>query len=312
MFSPFAAFRSLTASMQATFWMLASILCFSFAVALVKQLGQHLHVSQIIALRQIFVLAAMLPTILKASEQGLIKGIRINRPGLQATRAISAFVGILAGFTAIIHLPLATATTISFTRTFFITIFAVALLGERVGIRRISAMAVGFLGIVIVARPQQLIEAGWEGLDINMLLALLAAACIGANRVIIRRQTHDDRPVLMIFWQAIAIGLAMIPVAWWHWQSPSWHDLFLIAILGLFTVSAQLSMVVAHKLGEASALAPLDYLRLLSMTFLGWLLFGEWPDIYTWIGAAIILVSTLYIIRREAQLKKNRNKKIQP
>lgn len=116
------------------------MLGFSIAVVLVKHLGQRLHVAEIVALKQIVILAALIPAIIKAKPSDL----RLKRPGLQIIRASLVFLSILAGFTAIIHLPLATATTLSFARTFFATIFAIIILRETVGSYRIGALFVGF------------------------------------------------------------------------------------------------------------------------------------------------------------------------
>ena len=293
-------FDTLPSNMRAVALFLLAIITFSFCVALFKYLGQSLHVTQILGLRQVFIIAALIPAIYRASKVALLP----KRLDLQLVRSCLVVVGILSGFTAVIELPLATSTTLSFTRTFFITFFAVIILRESIGPRRITAMLFGFVGIVIIARPQDLLEGGLVGVDINILLAVLSACMIAINQVLIRIQSRFDAPALIVSWQAVLVGIAMTPLAYWHWQTPTWEQLGLIALLGLMTSLAQYSAVNAIKLAEATFLAPFDYLRLLVTTALGWVLFSEWPDLYTWLGAAIIFASTLYILRREAGLKK--------
>lgn len=272
------------------------MLGFSVAVVLIKILGQRLHVTQIVALRQIVIVLALIPAFMNArpSER------RLKRPGLQVIRAGIVFLSILAGFTAIIHLPLATATTLSFARTFFATIFAILILKEAVGPYRISALFIGFVGILVVLRPNT--ETIW---NIDMMLAVAAAAGVAVNTTLIRIQSQEDKPSIMVAYQASLVGLAMAPLAIAHWQNLTSSELAMIVIIGLLTVVAQWAMVHAFKEAEASALAPLDYLRLLLMTLFGWLVFNEWPDPQTWLGAAIILGSALFILYREGKKKKH-------
>lgn len=294
----FAAFPP---NLRGSLWFLAAMLGFSVAVVLIKMLGQQLHVTQIVALRQIIIILALVPAILKASPEERC----LKRPGLQAIRAGLVSLAILAGFTAIIQLPLATATTLSFARTFFATIFAILILKESVGPYRISALLVGFAGILVIMRP----DAGslW---NIDMLLAIAAAAGVAVNTTLIRIQSQEDKPSMMVAYQALLVGLAMSPLAYIFWQPPTSSELMLILVVGLLTVCAQWAMVHAYKAAEASALAPLDYLRLLLMTLLGWLVFNEWPDPRTWVGAAIILASALFILYREGKRKRQADNRL--
>lgn len=276
-------------------WFLGAMLGFSIAVVLIKFLGQRLHVTEIVAIRQIVILAALIPAIMKAKPADL----RLKRPGLQIIRAGIVFFSILAGFTAIMNLPLATATTLSFARTFFATIFAVIILKESVGPYRIAALFAGFLGILIIMQPDTGIS--W---NIHMMLAITAAAGVAVNTTLIRIQSQEDNPSIMVACQALLIGCAIMPLAYLYWLPPSIPELIILTITGLLTVSAQWAMVHAFKAAEASTLAPLEYLRLLLMTFFGWLVFNEWPAPQTWIGAAIILSSALFILYREAKRRK--------
>ena len=297
-----ARYQALPAQMRAAGQMMVAMVIFAFCIAMIKKLGESLHVTEIIAIRQIFVVGALLPALLRAPSANL----KINRPDLQLLRSFVTFFAILAGFTAIIHLPLATATTLSFTRTFFVTLFAIFILHESVGSRRLGALIVGFIGILIVARPAELFANGLSGLDINILLAVFSSACIGANQIIIRIHARYDQPSLMVASQALLIGIAMAPLAYWNWKTPTWEEVAILGFIGLFTSLAQWLMVNAFKDAEATFLAPFDYLRLILSTAIGWYLFSEWPDLFTWIGAAIIFASTFYILRREAILKRTK------
>ena len=295
-------FNASPAFVRALILLFASMVCFAISVAMIKKLGQQLHVAEIIALRQIFLVLALAPAFMRSPRQQLT----VRRVDLLLLRTSIAFVSILCGFTAIIHLPLATATTLSFSRTFFITVFAVLILKEAVGPRRIGALLVGFIGILVIARPLELLSNGLTGLDINIILAVVSSAGIGMGQIIIRIQARYDTPTRMVIWQAVLIGLAMAPIAYWNWITPTWNQWGILVLVGSLTSFAQWSAVSAFKLAEATFLAPFDYLRLVFSTGLGWLIFSEWPDAYTWLGAAIIFLSTFYIIRREASLKRTR------
>jgi len=295
-------FNASSDPVRALLMLFVSMICFAICVAMIKQLGQRMHVAEIIALRQIFMVLALVPAV----RQAHLHSWMLRRPGLLLLRSSIAFFSILCGFTAIINLPLATATTLSFSRTFFITVFAVLILKETVGPRRIGALLIGFLGILIIARPLDLVSQGLSGIDVNILLAVISAAGIGIGQIIVRIQARADSPVLMVTWQAILIGLAMAPIAYWNWVTPTWAEWGILIMVGILTSFAQWTMVNAFKLTEATFLAPFDYFRLILSALIGWLVFNEWPDSYTWLGAAIIFLSTFYIMRREASLKRKR------
>ena len=294
------AFLSLPRNIQAILNMLVAIVCFTAMAATVKFLGQDLHVTGIVVVRQGFMVLFLLPAMLKATGGQ----IRINRIDLFALRAFLTFFSILAAFTAIIELPLATATTLSFTRTFFVTIFAVLILHETVGSRRIGALIVGFSGILIIARPMDLLTGGWQALDINMLFALVSSATIAASQILVKIHSRYDQPTVLVFAQAFVIGLAMLPLAYFHWITPTPEQIVLIAITAALASVAQWLVVHAFKVANATTLAPIDYVRLIVSTAFGWFLFSEWPDAYTWLGALIIFASTFYIVRREAKLNR--------
>ena len=208
-----------------------SMACFAISVAMIKLLGQRLHVAEIIAIRQVFMVLTLVPAVRQARLDHWI----LRRVDLLLLRSSIAFFSILTGFTAIIHLPLATATTLSFSRTFFITVFAVLILKESVGLRRIGALLIGFVGILIIARPIELINQGMSGFDINILLAVVSAAGVGIGQIIVRLQARADVPVLMVTWQAVLIGLAMAPIAYYNWVTPTWQEFGILALVGILT-----------------------------------------------------------------------------
>lgn len=204
---------------------------------------------------------------------------------------------MLFGFTAVIHLPLADATAISFVKSMFVTVFAVIILGEVVGWRRWMAVAAGFVGVLVMLRP------GTAGFSSDGLLALAGAACAGVVMVIIRLLSRTEQPTTILTWQAVGVGLAMTLPGLYYWVWPQPWQWALLAAMGGVSYAGQYFNILAFKWGEASMLASLDYMRLLYAVFFGWLLFDSLPGGSTWAGAAIIVASSIYVIHRETRLK---------
>lgn len=288
---------------QGAIFLLLATFCLGIALALIKVLGQRLHVTQIIGLRQMVIIIALLPALIALRHQSW----HLKKPNLQLLRSSIALIGILAGFTSVIYLPLAMATTIGFTRSFFVVLFAILILGETIGIRRSFAMLVGFIGVLIVVDPGENFTISQE-----VLLGILAAAAIALNVILLRIQSQYEIPALMVAYQALIIGLALIAPMIYFWIQPTTQELLLIGIIGIMSVIGQWAMVRGFRAGEATAMAPLDYMRLVYAILWGWVLFGEWPDLNVWLGAGLIFASTLYIVHRDATLNKRNKKKSVP
>ena len=272
-------------------WILLAAFLFSIMVALIKFIGQDLSVFQILVVRQVIMLVIVAPKILP----GLPHSLSTKRPGLQLTRVVFAATAMLLGFTAIIELPLADATAISFSKTFFITILAIWFLGEEVGKHRWGATIVGFLGVLLMLRPDG------EGLvNPYALMALGSAACAGMVMVVIRILTRTDPPNTILTYQALGVGLIMLVPAWFTWQAPTLEQWGLLLAVGVFSWGGQMANIKAFQAGEATAIASLDYTRLLYATMFGALIFSQWPGLETLLGAGIVIAASIYTVRREA------------
>lgn len=272
--------------------MLASIL-FSLMALLIKLLGQHLHVTQILFLRQLGMVVMVLPAILRHFPGSL----RSSRPGLQILRMGFAVVAMLGGFSAVIHLPMADATAIFFAKSFFMTIFAVLFLGEIVGVYRWSAVAIGFVGVMIMLQP------GTADFSIYSLASLTGAAGAAAVMVILRILSHKDSADTIMTWSALGIGIAMAIPGIYYWQTPTTFEWGLLAVLAVVSYFGQRCNIFAYKYGEASLLASLDYVRLLWATLFGFLVFSHVPGAATWVGASIVIAAAIFTVYRETRRK---------
>ena len=256
---------------------------------LIKLVGQRLHVTQIILVRQVVILGIMLPNIARAFPGSLYT----SRPGLQLTRVAVALVAMMCGFTAVINMPLADATAIGFAKSFFVTIFAILILKEVVGVRRWMAIIVGFIGVLIMLQP------GSSGFTIYGVYAIIGALAAGLVMVIIRLLSRTERPATILLYQAAGVGIIMLAPALYYWQPPTTSEWVLLICIGATGWVSQMANIYAYKFGEASLLAPIEYTRLIYATLIGIIIFSEYPGTATIAGAALVVAASAYTIHRE-------------
>ena len=270
--------------------MLIAAFFFAVMTVLIKLVGQNMHVAEVLFLRQLTMLVFVGPVIVRNFPRSLITA----RPGLQTVRIFFAFLAMLMGFTAFVHLPLAEATVLSFAKTFFVSILAIVFLGEIVGIRRWGAIVVGFIGVVIVAWP-----SGDHPFNVYSLMAVASAFCVAVIMIMLRKISQVDHPVTIVAYQAIGVGALMMPIAIYYWTMPTLWDFAMIVAIGAFSSIGQLCNIQGFKHAEASVIAPLDYARLVYALVLGLIVFSEWPEPRVFVGAFIIVAAAVYTLHRE-------------
>jgi len=282
--------------LRAVLLMVASACSFGLMAILIRYASKSLHSFEIAFFRSLFGALATAPLLIRHG----LRILRTDRLRFYALRCGISTVGMLAGFWAIAHLPLAQAISLSYSSPLFVTIGAVLFLGEIVRMRRWSAVVAGFIGVLVIVRP------GTDGFTAASLVALLAAACTGTVTISVKFLSRSDAPdtiVLLTTWLWVPLSL---PAALFVWQAPPaalWPWLVAIGILGTL---GQYSWTHALRLADASMLAPFSYLQLVIVSVLAWFAFGETLDRYTVIGAAIVIGATLYIARREAMVARVR------
>ena len=268
---------------------------FSAADTLAKFLTGAFHPVQVAWIRQLGLLSGVVVIL---AVQGF-SVLKTNRLGLQMARGMLAVVSATAFIFALRYVPLADAVAITFVAPFMVTIFSALILGERVGIRRISAVAIGFIGTLIVIRP------GLGAFHPAALLILLAALAFSLRQIVSRYLAASDRTSTTVTYTALAsILLLTVPLPFF-WVTPdSTRDLLLLAGMAICAGVGELLVIRALQIAHASALAPVHYTLIIWGTFYGWAVFGQLPDGWTWLGASIIIATGLYIIHRERQLAK--------
>lgn len=279
---------------RAALWLLASAVLFTATSVLVKYLGNDLHPFQISFFRALVALAVILPIF--ARSGGLFEGMKTNILPLQILRGVVGSTAMILGFYAIVHLPLADAQAISFSRNLFVVPLAALILAEVVGPRRALAALVGFVGVLIMLRPG-------AGMSVSpaAMAALGHAGLVAFATILVNIASRHDKPTTLMFYtNVVSIVMIAVPTVF-VWQMPSPLQLGLLLAMGVLATSAHNCFIRAFAMGEASAIAPVDYSRLVLAAIAGFLLFGDVPDRYTIVGALIIVGSSFYIIRREAQ-----------
>ncbi len=287
--------RGLRGNIVGCLWVLLAGLLFTIMLSLIKELGETLHATQIIFIRQMIMMLVAAPILVRT----LPGSLRTSYPGLHTLRVVLASIAMITGFTAVIHLPIAEATAIGFSRSFFITVLAIFFLGEVVGRHRWAATVVGFIGVIIILRP-----TGEGALTFYGLLSVFAAACAAAVVVTVRKLSQHETATTILVYQATFVGLIMLGPAIWFWRTPTWTEAGLLFATGLVSWAGQMSNIKAQQNGEANLLASLDFIRLLYAGIIGWFFFAETPDFFTLAGSAVIVCAALYTMHREARLSR--------
>ena len=269
--------------------------------AIAKVLGDDMSPVQIVwgrfAFQFVFMGAAILLT-LDASA------LRTTQPLVHIVRGILLAVATTFFFFSLQFLPLATAIAIFFVQPMILTLLSALLLGERIGWHRRIAVTTGFIGALIIIRP------GSESFTLASLLPLAAATFFASYLALTRSVANVDHPLTMQFASAVAatvvVSLVLAAglignVSNFQPSVPSAYQLGLMATIGMIAAVGHLLVVIAINRAPTSLLAPFGYAEIVSATVLGYLVFNDWPDTYTWLGISVIVSSGLYVLVRERQ-----------
>jgi drug/metabolite transporter (DMT)-like permease len=278
---------------------LGSTLCFTGMHTVIRYAAtvDDMHPFEIAFFRNLFGLLVLAPFFWRHGF-GVLRTGKIH---LHAIRGIIQIFAMLSFFTALSISPIAKVSAMSFSAPLFATLGAVLFLGERIRGRRITALILGFIGAMIILRP------GMVELDTGMLLVLGSSAIWACAMLIIKVLSRTDSSVTITAYQ----GLFLLPFSFcaaifvWTWPTPT--QLVMFAVMGLFGTLGHLAMAQAFKLADTSAILPFDFVRLIWASAIGFIVFGEVPVLWTWIGGTVIFASTTYIAFRESRLKQDQS-----
>ena len=279
---------------------MTALVLFCTMDAMVKALGGTYGSFQLMLFRSAI---ALIPVSVLIWQAGGLKIVKANRPWLQAARVAIGFGSLLGFFYVFPRMPLVDAYAISFAAPLFMVALSVPLLGEPVGWRRWTAVAVGFVGVLIMLDPW-----GMEFHPISLIL-LAATFCYALSTILVRLLSRHDHDVVTLFWFAfVSSGLSLVgAIPEWKWP-PAMDWLWLI-VLGLLGGFAQILITRAWRLAPAAVLAPFDYSSIVLAVLFGYLWFQEEPSWTVWYGLPLVIGSGLYILHRERVRALERNLK---
>ncbi|MCP4769213.1 MAG: DMT family transporter [Gammaproteobacteria bacterium] len=271
--------------------MLLSILLFSLMDANVKWLGAIYPTAQIMFFR---CAVALVPVLVIVAMRGGIGVLRTQQKKLHLLRSLMGIMAMGLAFYAFSLMPLAEAVSILHTAPLFMTALSVLLLRESVGIRRWSALVLGFIGMLLVVRP------GTDMLASGSLYMLMAAFLIGCTSIVIRHLGKMDDPVCITFYFTVTgVILSLAGMLMQGWETPEMTDLALLMLVGLLGGLAQYLMTLSYQHLALGAVAPLKYLTIVFSGTIAYLVWGEVPDLQSVVGIGIIILTGLYTLHRE-------------
>jgi drug/metabolite transporter (DMT)-like permease len=257
----------------------------------VKVLGTRIPTVEILFFRSLIGFFFVIPVFMRDP----LAPLRTGRQGMHFLRGAIGTVGNLLFFWTLTHMLLADAMALQFSRPLFMIPLAVVMLGEIVGWRRGIVTLIGFIGIVVYSRP---FTAGFDpGVFVGAAGALTGALVIVCIK---RLASTEPTPVIMFYYAFWTAALSAIPTLWW-WVTPTWFELSLLVMVGFLGIFGQWMITHGFTLGDTTALAPLDYLRIVYSAVFGWLVFGELPGVWSYAGMTLIVGSSLYLVLNEGR-----------
>lgn len=281
--------RSHRSLLLVALWMAGWLAMMVLIAIAAREAGKLLHVVQIMEIRSVLGIVLFLPMVIAA---GGMRAIRTERIGLHVSRNIVHYVSQFLWFVAITMIPIAEVVAIEFTGPVWVALLAVAVLGEKMTAARIAAVVLGVVGVVIIVRP------GLDHVDMGQLIALLAAIGFAGAIILVKSLTRTESAVSIIFWMLIIQSvIGAIPAAL-LWQTPpaaAWPWLLVIAVCGTYS---HFCMAHALRHADATTVVPIDFLRVPLTALAAWYVFGERFDVFTVLGAAVILGGNLLNLKR--------------
>ncbi|MDH3759491.1 MAG: DMT family transporter [Gammaproteobacteria bacterium] len=304
--TPASASGALT---QAVAIMASGKLLFTIQDAIIKGMSGAYPIHQIMTIRGMVAIVLLLILIHFSVR---LTALKLHHPGFHLLRGLLMFTAFMAYYIALAEISLTTATALFFTAPFFITLLSVPLLGERVGLHRLLGILAGFIGVLIVLRPDT------EQFSLVALLPILAAFLYALCQVMVRYARMTAPASIMSLYASLTFAL-LAPVMGWMlseadpvqastasektmllpWTMPGSLDMMLLTLTGLTSALGFMFMSYAYKHAQASRLAPFEYVMIIWVTLLSYLIWSEIPDLATITGISIIILSGIYVLRRE-------------
>lgn len=289
LFTPSSKGRAPHPHLLAIGYILISTTAFSAMNVSVRMIAGELHPTLIVMLRCFVTLMLLLPVVAYHGTRAM----RTPRLREHALRGVIGGIGMVGWTYSVSILPVTHATALSFTAPLFVTVLATLWLGEKATFTRWLALGIGFIGTLIILRP----NAG--DFDSRSLFVLGTSVLWAIAGVLIKSLSASESPLRMVFYMNVFMLLLTLPFGLFHWVMPGLASWGMLLIIALCSLTMHLTMVRAFALAPLVTLMPFDFMRLISTAIFAYLLFGETSDIATWVGSAIIIVSSVITARRD-------------
>lgn len=273
--------------------MIAAVASLTTMSALVKFVGPEYHPTQITFIRNCIAMVVIVPFLFHA---GGLQVLKTKRPGLHFSRSMAGTVGNTLFFFSFQYMTVGDVIVISQAVPLFVTIFAVLLLGEKVGIRRWMATAIGFAGVVIAVNPT-------GNFEIASLVAVVATALWASTILLMRRLGTTESPYTVAFYYMLTGSIVTACFQPWVWVTPSTNAMLIFLGIGISAAFGQILMSTALKLAKASVVSPFNYTGILWAVAFDFMLWSVIPAWTTILGAAIITATGIYIFHRESLVR---------
>lgn len=274
--------------------LLLSALLMASMNSAVRYLSQELHPFEIVFFRNLFAFLFVLPMLLR---HGAVL-LKTKRFGVHLGRAALNVVTMMVFFYAVSITPLSEVVALSFTAPVFATVLSILILGEVVGIRRWAAIVCGFTGALVILQP------GFDEVVVGQLLAFAAALMWAGCLLIIKSLSRTETSVTIVAYMSLLMTpMALVP-ALLVWQWPDVRQLAWLVLIGVSGGAGQFLLTQALHDADLSVVMPLDFSKLIWVSLIAYLAFGEVPSATTWIGGAVIFSSAFYIALRESRVRR--------
>ena len=280
--------------LRGVFWMLVTGLCFVAVTALVKMVGTRLPASETAFLRYALGIVFLIPMIKPILEARLTK-LQI---GLFSLRGMLHTGAVVAWFFAMARIPIAEVTGMNYLSPVYVTIGAALFLGEKLALRRIAAVIVALIGVTIILRP------GFRELSPGHFAMLFTALGFAGGYLIAKRLSDEVSPTVVVGMLSVTVTIGLAPLALSVWVTPTLEELVILFGVACFATAGHYTMTLAFKAAPVTVTQPVSFLQMVWAVLLGWIGFGEQPDVWVLVGALTIIGAISFITWREAMLKR--------
>lgn len=279
------------APVRGALWMMGSTASWAVMATLIRYVSDEIHPFEIVFLRSLFGMLFLLPWLYRSG----LKGLYTQRFGMHFARAFFGLVAAYLIFTAITLDSLADIAAIMTTRPIFASAAAILILREASHGRRWSAAILGFIGALIILRP------GLVEVSAGALLAFIGVFAMAAVSIVMKSLARTERPDAMATWQMILFVPASLVPALFVWTTPSLAAIGILVALGCAGTLTQRALARAYHAADATVVLPFEFTRLIFSAAIGLFVFAEFPDIWVWVGGAVILVGIMTMAGLEAR-----------